>query len=101
MWVDDVPNVCERDEFIYHELIVHAPIMTHPNPTRALIIGGGDGGSARELLKHTNLTKCVMIDIDEVIINLCKEHLPKVNDGAFDDPRLELIIGDGIKYVKE
>jgi spermidine synthase len=101
MWVDDVPNVCERDEFIYHELLVHVPMMIHPKPTRALIIGGGDGGSARELLKHPNMTKCVMIDIDEIIIKLCKEHLPKVNAGAFEDPRLELIIGDGIKYVKE
>jgi spermidine synthase len=101
MWVDDVPNVCEKDDFIYHELLVHVPMMTHPKPTRALIIGGGDGGSARELLKHPGLENAVMIDIDEVIINLCKKHLPMVNDGAFDNPNLNLIIGDGIDYVKK
>ena len=100
MWVDDVLNVTERDEFIYHELIVHVPMMSHPKPTRALIIGGGDGGTARELLKHPNLEKAVMIDIDGDIVNLCKKHMPTLNDGAFDDPNLELIIGDGIDYVK-
>jgi len=101
MWVDDVPNVCERDEFIYHELLVHVPMMIHPKPTRVLIIGGGDGGSARELLRHPDLDKAVMIDIDKLIIELCKKHLPKISNGAFDDPRLELIIGDGIDYVKK
>lgn len=101
MWVDDVPNVCERDDFIYHELLVHVPMMTHPKPTRALIIGGGDGGSARELLKHPDMQNAVMIDIDQVIIDLCKKHLPMINDGAFDNPKLNLIIGDGIDYVKK
>lgn len=101
MWVDDVLNVTERDEFVYHEMMVHVPMMIHPKPTRVLIIGGGDGGSARELLKHPHLEKAVMIDIDEVIVNECKKHMPKINDGAFDDPRLELIIGDGIEYVKK
>ena len=101
MWVDDVPNVCEKDDFIYHELLVHVPMMTHPKPTRALIIGGGDGGSARELLKHPDMQNAVMIDIDQVIIDLCKKHLPMINDGAFDNPKLNLIIGDGIDYVKK
>jgi spermidine synthase len=64
MWVDDVLNVTERDEFVYHELMVHVPMFIHPNPTRVLIIGGGDGGAARELLKHPNLTDATMIDID-------------------------------------
>ena len=101
MWVDDVPNVCERDEFIYHELLVHVPMMIHPNPTRVLVIGGGDGGSAREVLKHPNLTKAVMIDIDEEIVQLCKKYIPSCSNGAFDDPRLNLIIGDGIDYVQK
>jgi len=100
MWVDGVPNVCERDEFIYHELIVHVPMMVHPNPTRVLIIGGGDGGSARELLRHPNLTNATMIDIDEEIVKLCKEHMPSINRGAYDNPNLNLIIGDGIEHVK-
>ena len=99
MWLDNVVNVTETDEFVYHEMIVHAPMNIHPNPTRVLIVGGGDGGAAREVLKHSGLTKFVMIDIDEVVVNACKRYLPSLNDGAFDDPRLELIIGDGIDYV--
>lgn len=101
MWLDNVLNVSERDEFIYHEMIVHVPMMIHPNPKRVLIIGGGDGGAAREVLKHPDLEKAVMIDIDEVVVNECKKHMPSLNNGAFDDPRMELIIGDGIDYVKK
>lgn len=82
-------------------MIVHVPMMICPNPKRVLIIGGGDGGAAREVLKHENLEKFVMIDIDEVVVNTCKEHMPSLNAGAFDDPRLELIIGDGIDYVNK
>lgn len=99
--MDNVLNVSTKDEFVYHEMIVHVPMMTHPNPKRVLIIGGGDGGSAREVLKHKQLEKVVMIDIDEVVVNECRKHLPSLSDGAFDDPRLELIIGDGIDYVKK
>lgn len=101
LWLDNVVNVTEKDEFIYHEMIIHVPMMIHPNPKRVLIVGGGDGGAAREVLKHSNLDKFVMIDIDEVVVNECKKHMPGLNDGAFDDPRLELIIGDGIDYVKK
>jgi len=101
MWVDDVLNVCERDEFVYHELMVHVPMMVHPKPTCILIIGGGDGGSAREALKHPNLDKCVMIDIDEDIVDMCRKHIPEISAGAFENPNLELIIGDGIDYVRK
>lgn len=82
-------------------MIVHVPMMVCPNPKRVLIIGGGDGGAAREVLKHENLEKFVMIDIDEVVVNTCREHMPSLNNGAFDDKRLELIIGDGIDYVNK
>lgn len=101
LWLDDVLNVSERDEFIYHEMIVHVPMLTHPDPKRVLIIGGGDGGSAREVLKHKSLDKIVMIDIDELVVNSCKKYLPTISNGAFDDPRLQLIIGDGIDYVNK
>lgn len=101
LWLDNVLNVTERDEFVYHEMIVHVPMLVHPNPRRVLIVGGGDGGAAREVLKHPNLEKFVMIDIDEVVVNECRKHMPGLNNGAFDDPRLELIIGDGIDYVKK
>lgn len=65
LWLDDVVNVTERDEFIYHEMTAHVPMMIHKDPKRVLIIGGGDGGSAREVLRHPNLEKFVMVDIDE------------------------------------
>lgn len=74
-------------------------MFTHPDPRRVLIIGGGDGCSAREVLKHPNLEKVVMIDIDGDVVEECRKHLPELSDGAFDDNRLELIIGDGIEYV--
>lgn len=103
MWVDDVLNVTERDEFVYHELMVHVPMFVHPKPTRALIIGGGDGGAARELLKHCDygLVNATMIDIDEELVMMCKKHIPKINNGAYDDPRLDLRFADGIAHVKE
>lgn len=100
LWLDGVANVRERDEFVYHEMITHVPMMTHPKPKRVLIVGGGDGGAAREILKHPGLEKVVVIDIDEDVVNECKKHMPSVSSGAFDDPRLELLIGDGIDYVK-
>ena len=101
LWLDDIVNVSEKDEFVYHEMIVNVPMMTHPDPKRVLIVGGGDGGAAREVLKHEGLTKVVMIDIDEAVVNECKKHMPGLNAGAFEDPRLELIIGDGIDYVRK
>jgi spermidine synthase len=101
MWVDDVLNCTDRDEFVYHELLVHVPMFVHPKPTRVLIIGGGDGGSARELLKHPNLTNATMIDIDEELVRMCEEHMPKLSNGAFKNPNLNLIFGDGIDFVKQ
>lgn len=89
-------NVAESDEFIYHEMLIHVPMMTHPNPKRVLIVGGGDGGSAREVMKHDDVEECVMIDIDEDVVKACREFMPSVSGGAFEDPRLKLIIGDGI-----
>jgi spermidine synthase len=101
LWLDNVVNVTERDEFVYHEMIVHVPMLTHKSPKRVLIVGGGDGGAAREVLKHPGLEKFVMIDIDEVVVNECRKHMPGLSNGAFEDSRLELIIGDGIDYVKK
>jgi spermidine synthase len=99
LWIDDIPNCAVRDEFTYHEMLVQVPMMIQAAPKRVLIIGGGDGCSAREVLRHKGLEKVVMVDIDGDVVSLCKKHLPSMNNGAFDDPRLELIIGDGIEYV--
>ena len=97
---DGLVMVTERDEFVYHDMIAHVPLFTHPNPKKVLVIGGGDGGTAREVLRHKSVEKCVMVEIDEMVVNACKEFIPQTSC-ALDDPRLELIIGDGIKYVKE
>ena len=97
--LDGMVMTSERDEYVYHEMITHVPALTHPNPRRALIIGGGDGGTARELLKHQNIEEVVMVEIDDKVIEACQEHLPSIAV-ALDDPKLNLMIDDGIKYVK-
>lgn len=97
---DGLIMVTEKDEFVYHDMIAHVPMFTHPNPKKVLVIGGGDGGTAREVLRHKGVERCVMVEIDEMVVNACKEHIPQTSS-ALNDPRLELIIGDGIKFVKE
>ena len=97
---DGLVMVTERDEFVYHDMISHVPLFTHPNPKSVLVIGGGDGGTAREVLRHKTVERCVMVEIDEMVVNACKEHIPQTSS-ALGDSRLELIIGDGIKFVEE
>jgi len=97
LWLDDVLNVTERDEFVYHEMISHVPMMTHPDPKRVLIVGGGDGGVATEVLKHASLEKVTIVEIEEDLVNGAK----KLNEETFADPRLNLIIGNAAEYVKE
>lgn len=97
---DDFMMCSERDEFAYHEMISHVPLSVHPNPQKVLIIGGGDGGTAREVLKHKNIEKVVMVEIDEMVVNACKEFLP-ITASELNNPRLELRIEDGLKYVQE
>ncbi|MBS3755940.1 MAG: polyamine aminopropyltransferase [Desulfobacterales bacterium] len=95
---DGIVMVSERDEFVYHEMIAHVPLFTHPNPKRVLIIGGGDGGTAREVLRHETVERAVMVEIDEMVVNACKKHIPSISH-ALEDPRLKLIVDDGVKYV--
>jgi spermidine synthase len=90
----------ERDEFIYHEMIAHVPLFVHPSPERVLVIGGGDGGTVREVLKHPKVKRVVMVEIDDMVIQACRIHLPAVSC-ALDDERLEIRIQDGIKYITE
>lgn len=97
---DGIIMVTEETEHSYHEMIAHVPLLTHPNPKRVLIIGGGDGGSAREVLRHEQLEKVAEVEIDAAVIEACKLHLPSMAC-AYDNPRLELLIDDGIKYVRE
>ena len=97
--IDGTVQTTERDEFIYHEMIVHVPMLTYPNPRRVLIIGGGDGGAARETLKHEP-DEVHVVEIDEKVVELSKKYLPEISK-AYNDSRVELHIGDGIKFVKE
>ena len=97
---DDIVMTCERDEFVYHEMISHVPLFSHPNPLDVLIIGGGDGGTAREVLKHKNLNQCVMVEIDLLVVEACKKHL-RATAISFDDPKLNLKIEDGADFVAQ
>lgn len=99
--LDGVIQITEGDEYIYHEMLSHVPILAHGAASRVLIIGGGDGGMAREALKHPGVTDVTMVEIDPSVVELCRAHLPSISAGAFDDPRLDLVIADGAKFVEE
>jgi len=98
--LDGIVQTTEGDEFIYHEMLSHVPILAHGSASRVLIIGGGDGGMAREVLKHPSVGTVTMVEIDPSVIELCRTHLPSINAGAFDDPRLDLVIADGSAFVE-
>ncbi|UWQ34843.1 polyamine aminopropyltransferase [Leisingera sp. M527] len=99
--LDDVVQTTEGDNFIYHEMLTHVPILAHGAAKRVLIIGGGDGGMAREALRHTSVEHVTMVEIDGGVVDFSKEYLPMLSDGAFDDPRLNLVINDGALFMKE
>lgn len=99
--LDDVVQTTEGDNFIYHEMLTHVPILAHGNAKRVLIIGGGDGGMAREALRHRSVEHVTMVEIDAGVVDFSKEYLPMLSDGAFDDPRLNLVINDGALFMKE
>ena len=98
--LDGVVQTTEGDEFIYHEMMAHTPIIAHGNARRVLIIGGGDGGMAREVLRHDAVEHVTMVEIDAGVVEFSKEYLPTLSAGAFDDPRLSLVIADGAEFVK-
>ena len=91
----------EKDEFFYHENLVHIAGLAHPGPERALVIGGGDGGSTEELLKYPSMRSVTVAEIDASVVDISRKYLQEVHRGAFDDPRVSLRIGDGFRYVQE
>ncbi|MEI8217203.1 MAG: polyamine aminopropyltransferase [Eubacteriales bacterium] len=99
--LDGVIQTTTFDEYIYHEMIVHVPMFTHPSPKRILVIGGGDGGSIREISKHKSVENIKWIDIDGKVIEICKEYLPEWNAVNDENPLVELKIEDGIKHMRE
>jgi spermidine synthase len=90
----------ERDERIYHEMMAHVPLNVHPTPKRVLIIGGGDGGTAREVLKHPGVESCTLVEIDKMVVEACRKHIPQTA-AVFEDPRLKLVIGDGVAFARD
>ncbi|MFT3802680.1 MAG: polyamine aminopropyltransferase [Burkholderiaceae bacterium] len=99
--LDGAYMTSERDEFFYHEPLVHCAALAHPSPRRALIVGGGDGGSSEEMLKHPGIESVTVAELDPMVVDIARRHLGAVHRGAFDDPRLELVIGDGLAYARE
>lgn len=97
--LDGVTQVTEADEFIYHEMLTHVPVLAHGNVKSVLIIGGGDGGMLEELLKHDTIQRVVMVEIDQGVIDFSVKYLPGISNGAFDDPRAEVVIADGADFV--
>ena len=97
--LDGKTQSTEMDEFIYHESLVHPSMIAHPHPKNIFIAGGGEGATAREVLKHNTVEKVVMVDIDEKVVSACYEHLPNHHQGAFSDPRTQLIFSDAYKYL--
>jgi len=98
--LDDIVQTTEKDEFFYHEMITHVPMFTHPNPQRVLIIGGGDGGVVREVLKHRSVQQVTLVDIDEEVIKASKLFLPTISSGL-SNPIVDIVCTDGIKFIKE
>jgi len=90
----------EQDEFIYHEALVHPALLTHPNPGRVMIVGGGEGATLREALRHRSVRRAVMVDVDQEVIEVSRKFLPEFHGGAFDDPRTEIVIEDARQWLE-
>lgn len=98
--LDGMVMTTERDEFVYHEMITHVPLFTHPLPRRVLVVGGGDGGAIREILKHPEVEKAVLVEIDGSVIEQSKKHLPEIASGL-QDARVEVRVEDGFRHIAE
>lgn len=98
--LDNIIQTTVGDEFVYHEMITHVALNTHAAPKRVLVIGGGDGGAVREIVKHESIEKVVHCEIDEAVVRVSKQYLPEISC-ALDNPKVEIIFDDGIKHVRE
>lgn len=97
--LDEMVMVTELDEFVYHELLAHVPLCVHADPRQVLVVGGGDGGTVREALRHPGVERVVLCEIDERVTRVCQRFLPSIA-GALEDPRVELVFADAAAYVK-
>jgi len=98
--LDDKTQSTELDEFVYHEALVQPAMIAHPNPRTVFIAGGGEGATAREALRHKSVERVVMVDLDELVVSICRKYLPNHHQGAFDDPRLTLLHEDALRYIE-
>lgn len=99
--LDGLVQTTERDEFVYHEMLTHVPLLSIEAPKRVLIIGGGDGGTLRHVLMHPSIERVVMVEIDQRVTDLCLKFMPEIAGGALDDPRADVLFDDGIAYVRD
>ncbi|WP_181347761.1 spermidine synthase [Thalassobacillus sp. CUG 92003] len=98
--LDDMVMTTERDEFVYHEMLAHVPLFTHPSPKTVLVVGGGDGGVIREVLKHPSVEQAVLVEIDGKVVEYSKYYLPTIA-GALDDERVRVEVTDGFMHIAE
>lgn len=98
--LDGMVMTTVKDEFVYHEMVAHPALFTHPNPERVLVVGGGDGGVIREIMKHPKVKKAVLVDIDGKVIEYSKKFLPEIA-GELDNPRVEVIVNDGYMHIHD
>ena len=99
--LDGVVQVTEKDEFVYHEMLTHVPILAHGAAKRVLVIGGGDGGVLEEALKHEGVERATMVEIDPSVVELCRKYMPSISGAAFDDKRTDLVFADGRTFMAE
>ncbi len=98
--LDGVINLTERDEFVYHEMLVHVPLFSHPDPSKVLIVGGGDGGTAREAIKHEGIRRIQQVEIDKEVIAVSRRYFPSLSS-SLDHPKVNVLLSDAIQYVRE
>jgi spermidine synthase len=101
LFLDRKIQSAQVDEYVYHESLVHPAMMTHTKPQRILVLGGGEGATLREVYRHSTVESITMVDIDEELVGICRKHLPEWSEGAYEDERTRLVIGDARQFVEE
>lgn len=101
LFLDRKIQSAQVDEYVYHESLVHPAMMTHSKPQRILVLGGGEGATLREVYRHSTVESITMVDIDEELVGICRKHLPEWSEGAYEDERTRLVIGDARQFVEE